>query len=589
MAIVAGTHVVTASETATKVYRQLEFPAQYVGQNRFINPAVRQAVCVVIEPDNKPVVFGKQALSKWESQLVQGQHPLEDCLISTKSGKLQINVLICIEALGDSRIAPGTRGIPSLTVIPAFSPKVEPFYAKARLLWINEVCTLFANIADFGGSKAFLHTGQDGRWFTDGEGTTPLGPLDEGLVVADIDLGIQYDVRDSAKTHSPLHDVQVYPIVYPSSAEAVKTYLAVAGKWVDSPSRSDPALIARELKQILRTQLPQLLRSKLEHFAYHVGPAGVSRPQEMPSWVECLTVNETESTDSLRWVWSGRALKRINELIVSSTHTDRQNDLNEVYSSLNRRRSSLLKRLPTNPAPSSLRSTAEDKSNGERASSDTPFLDRSRALGRIRSFAESTEPPVMVVNGMRGIGKTALLREAFRQIIPPLRPRLWMYLTEGVSYERFLTELAHRCGVGIAPDAELSDQSILSELASDIEAYVSAKQRALIVLDEFQHVLNPAGDFRDERIAKLLATLTSRAEEGGVKFFWLSDVRPKASPEIESKCQFLPLRGLEESETRQLVRYWFEYERGELPAYIEDPPQRFIGWWYALHSRSPNI
>ena len=309
--IVAGTHVVTASQAARSVYEQLQFPSQYVDGNQLDDTAVRQAVCVVLEPHSRPVVFGKRVLAKWESQLVGSQKPIEDCRVDVKSGKLQLNILICIEALGDGAIKTEISHLPSLTVIPALSPKVEPFHSKARLLRLNEVCTLFANIAEFGGSKIFMHTGNAGIWFTDGEGTEALKSLEEGLVIADIDLQRQYQVRDSTKTRSPVRSVSVYPILYPTASEGVRRYLTDTANWVESASGLDVESIGRQARMILGEPLPSLLKTKLQHFVHYVAPAGVLRPKEAPSWVEAVIVSDSESTDALRWIWSGWALEKI--------------------------------------------------------------------------------------------------------------------------------------------------------------------------------------------------------------------------------------------------------------------------------------
>ncbi|MEX2304466.1 MAG: tetratricopeptide repeat protein [Bryobacterales bacterium] len=86
------------------------------------------------------------------------------------------------------------------------------------------------------------------------------------------------------------------------------------------------------------------------------------------------------------------------------------------------------------------------------------------------------------------------------------------------------------------------------------------------------------GEFIDGRMSQLFTVLSSKAEEGVTKFFLVSDVRSKLPLELESRCMRLVLSGLEDSDTAKLVRYWFEEERGELPAGMEDPPQRFVSF-----------
>jgi hypothetical protein len=96
--IVAGSHVVTASASAQEAYRELNLQPASDGSS-IDDQSVRQAISVVFCPSRPPIAFTKYARSKWEGALAAGAPSLHAFEVLLKNGKLEVQVLICIEAI----------------------------------------------------------------------------------------------------------------------------------------------------------------------------------------------------------------------------------------------------------------------------------------------------------------------------------------------------------------------------------------------------------------------------------------------------------------------------------------------------------
>jgi len=88
--IVAGTHVVTTNPACVQTYNDLGIPLQAgpTGESGSIRP--RQAVCVVLLPNAKPLTFAKSDFSKWESSLIPGDETPHIFTIPTRSGQVEV-------------------------------------------------------------------------------------------------------------------------------------------------------------------------------------------------------------------------------------------------------------------------------------------------------------------------------------------------------------------------------------------------------------------------------------------------------------------------------------------------------------------
>jgi hypothetical protein len=227
IAIVAGTHVVTTNPACVQIYKDLGISLEpgRTGESQGVKP--RQAVCVVLLPNAKPLTFAKCTLSKWESSLIPGDHPLHIFTMATKAGQVEVQVLICLEALSDSKTSERKPTRPPLLVIPAFSPTCDPFYSLGNLSLGQGRCTLFANAAEFGGSKAFARAENASLWFTQADGTKPIPKGSEALVIVEADLERQFETRKSTAVRNAVSDVRLFPSLYPANSSEAERYLQI--------------------------------------------------------------------------------------------------------------------------------------------------------------------------------------------------------------------------------------------------------------------------------------------------------------------------------------------------------------------------
>jgi len=208
LAIVAGSHTVT--QTAIERYRGLGIPTETAGKT------VGRSVCPVFGSDGKCTLFEKMARSKWESEMVPGVS-IAPVSIDLNGENVRLQVLICLDAIQDPPPGPTRRfrdSIPTLLVIPALSPDVNLFRNKAVLVLASGRCVVLANGAEFGGSRLYARAERSATWFGAPDGTEALPKGAEALVVADVDLAHQYEVRQSTNEFFPVRDVQIYPLIY---------------------------------------------------------------------------------------------------------------------------------------------------------------------------------------------------------------------------------------------------------------------------------------------------------------------------------------------------------------------------------------
>jgi tetratricopeptide (TPR) repeat protein len=207
-------------------------------------------------------------------------------------------------------------------------------------------------------------------------------------------------------------------------------------------------------------------------------------------------------------------------------------------------------------------------------STESPFIDRQHAFDRIRSFISQQET-AFVLSGMRGIGKSSLIQEAFRQVIPPRRINS-VKLTEGISYPRLLAELAFGFNLRMPENLDLATADKQTELEQRIKSHISRGQAAVIVLDEFQHLLNGAGEIEGSSIKQLILGLLEAGAKSRTKVFLISDLAPKFDPEIEAYCASYKLQGLVSEDTKRLLLYWFQFGREDLSGQPLIPSERTV-------------
>src|SRR5204862_19161 len=62
-------------------------------------------------------------------------------------------------------------------------------------------------------------------WLGAQDGTEPLPKNAEALVMADVDLAHQYEIRKSTNEFFPVRDIRIYPLIYADHSPMCKRYM----------------------------------------------------------------------------------------------------------------------------------------------------------------------------------------------------------------------------------------------------------------------------------------------------------------------------------------------------------------------------
>jgi len=331
MGIVAGSHTVTLNQSAQQVYRELGVGTSGVSSPSGSMPRARQALCVAFVPGGKTSFFTKYARSKWEARLELGSPALHSFQMEASSGVVEVQVLICAEAISEIQPSPEKHTHDRLIVIPAFTPSCEPFYAFAELQLLQGKCTCLANMAEFGGSKIFARCDRTNFWFTEKDGTMALPPSSEGVLIVEADLEKQFEIRKSTKEHTAVLDVKLYVPLYPLDSNECKQYAETAGVLSKTECSLEEAVdYIKPFTSLTAKVFPKLLQRKLEHFATCIATTGVVSVEEAREWIRPLTIADTPSTDFTRWDLCNEAIAAVNGLLVNEKYVSQSNELMEV-------------------------------------------------------------------------------------------------------------------------------------------------------------------------------------------------------------------------------------------------------------------
>jgi len=557
LVIVAGSHLATLN--CLQDYKLIGLNA---GEE-----TVNRAVCPVFVPNREPVMYEKLTRSKWESSLIPGD-PTQFVEVELSGRTVDLYVSICIDAVQPTEAKRGGKHTSaSLYVIPSLTPRVELFYEKARLILANGSPALFVNVAEFGGSRAFARTEHLSRWQTGEDGTKPLPKHSEALVVLDLDIASQYEVRKSTAEHFPTRDASVYPLLYPDISPSAREYAEILAQLQTTPDKPI-AEICTEIKRftLLDERLfPSLLQEKLRHLG-EIAELGIEPKDGWELWLKPISVRTTAPIDTLRWELCGESIQLVNDLLISGRYPEKFDELTSVHRYLLNRRKELGTRvvasLAAKPKVTSLR---EDSPTigGIVTAFEPPFYNRESSLDGVRSFVQSGASSCLVIAGMRGIGKTSMAKEVLKKVLPPTWKNAWVQLTEGTSYPRFLAEVAYRCGIRTPSDLTDSPAALLAT-CQDVLLYLSRTPRVALIIDDLQFVLEPNGEFAEVNIGKFVSEAITKCARGRNKIVLITTVVPKISDTPPASRETIFLKGLEKKHAETLLSFWFHFEREDL-------------------------
>ena len=129
---------------------------------------------------------------------------------------------------------------------------------------------------------------------------------------------------------------------------------------------------------------------------------------------------------------------------------------------------------------------------------------------------------------MRGIGKTSMTKEVLKKVLPPTWKNVWVQLTEGTSYPRFLVDVAYRSGIRVPSDLSGSPAGLFTT-CQDVLLYLSQTPRVVLVIVDIQFALEPNGEFADANIGKFMSEAISKCARSRNKIVLISTIAPKIS------------------------------------------------------------
>jgi tetratricopeptide (TPR) repeat protein/predicted amidohydrolase len=557
LVMVAGSHTVT--QNSIEQYRSLGIPSGTAGKN------VGRAICPVFDSNGGCTLFEKMTRSKWESEMVPGA-PASPVSVSLNGDSVRLQVLICLDAIQDPASGPKRQfrdSVPTVLVIPALSPDTKLFHNKALLVLASGRCAVFANAAEYGGSRLYARAERSPSWFGTQDGTEPLPKGAEALVVADIDLAHQYEIRQSTNEFFPVRGIQVYPLIYADESPLCKRYVEFQ-RLVRSRDVSDvdDRRTAREFTIADGREFPTLMQDKLRHFLDHIDAAGLADGPAWKNWVDAAVVSTTESTAALRARLCSSAIATITQPSLIARYPSKVVQLTDLYAYLAKRYAGIMIALPSSsPVPSSGAKTialAEPSVPFE-----PPFFDRETLLDVSRKSIEASAKTCQVVAGMRGIGKTSFAREFLKKVVLPTWKRVWIQVTEGMSFTRLLGEIAYRLDLKVPEDLPTDDVS-RADVAQNVLLFVSQTPRIVVALDDFQYLLGPDRDFLDPAARDFLVQLIRAAVAKRNTLILTTTHLPGWPEDIRHLVDTRHVTGLDDKDSERLFSFWLRFEREDL-------------------------
>jgi hypothetical protein len=442
-----------------------------------------------------------------------------------------IYILICLEALrdGNPTVEPNT-----LAVITAWTPSLEEFEDISRVQLINELPTALSNTSLIGGSTVFARFQGDSFGFIS-HSKDSINPLDqntEGVIIVDIDLENQYLKRKSTSDHAPAVLINCTPFLYLDDQknqlfeEAIEKYI----------NHGDDAFVLSSLDNPLWKKIYSITKTKRSN--------GIFRDDELKSALSCLVLNPLSNVRSFRRNNIERAIDLISKLIRKYPKL-----ISEVTNSLTSLSSSLNKY--SNPEPVKKELSYDDK----------PFLNRDKLFEDANKFFRNTESKILLIKGVRGIGKTHFVHQLFKRVLPGFKwTRIDLLITPGTGTYRFLNQLNFYLGM-VIPVQEI-EESISSndctKVSETMLATYDTMHNACLVIHNWQNVLTGSGEFKEKGIDDFFRVAASRDSYTGNKIIIIST----RSFRKENYTEQLKVYPLEVNYIQEMLDYYMRLNKG---------------------------
>jgi len=581
MVVVAGSHTVVGDEESREIYEGIGLG------NLNLRPAdpdsdIRKSVCPIFIPGSRPVIVEKRSKSVWETDMTSGR-AASTFGLNIRGTTYKVAILLCIDALqldGLAGYAGETR--PELLIVPSLSRSTGPFENVSQLSALNEIPSVYVNGSQTGGSRVLAKSGTATHsWPMEKDGVK-LGESTEAIVIAEIDFNEQVEVRRTVRPHLGMKVVSYAPLLYVSDSDLCRSFIALRQKCSDPRANRLPDEVREQLSMLSKTDpllFPHLLQTKIR-LLLDSAQSGSLRAEDIKMFLETADVPaETCSTFVLRQLLIQDALNKVVGLVNLPGSVREQDRIFKVVKNLSRGRVELPPTIGTIPlsglSDSGLVSSFKRKTKERDAGSESvAFFDREQTLNLIRRFVNAGDQRAYFVQGMKGIGKSALVRRVFVDVLPRWR-RLWVQVTEGISYGQLIAQCASNLDI---PVNEIPGGAEAKELAEAVMTRLDSLEATALVLDDCDNLLGPTGDFSDEETKRFVVDLVSKPSRRNAKVFLLSNASLPLPEVSQAAAMHRQLRGLEPQDARNLLDYWIRIQREEMRGQPIDIPEKLVSF-----------
>ena len=184
------------------------------------------------------------------------------------------------------------------------------------------------------------------------------------------------------------------------------------------------------------------------------------------------------------------------------------------------------------------------------------FLNRNSELERVETLLNDSDTKVIVLNGFRGIGKTALGHETFRRFYESASV-VNVPVTGGMGSTELAIRLSYEANLKV-PD-NMSELESLAAIENAIQALTARGQ--FMIFRDCQHWLGGEREL-EEPLPTVLRQAVALSETSRNPIILTSTRRPQISAEIAQHVSIVRVDGLSQEHMASITNLWYELSEG---------------------------
>lgn len=395
----------------------------------------------------------------------------------------KIQIKICIDAITAEGKFPSIDEA-KILIIPSLSKNTEPFKALAQFAKFNELPVIYANSSSAGGSfisGAFSKF--NNHWFTDKSSTLPAPKDSEYLLSVTIDLDAMFSKVSTVRTSNAIEVNEIINFIYMNDINYSSTRKSIL-KYINGYPNAN-------LEDIENNCEDSILAMKLKY----------------------LRINEDNQTITKSLIKNTLEYVKISSMSLSQLILS-QSKTAFNYLTLNRRKAEPDNNYYRNISYLSDKISVMQNPFEERNiffEDESMFTGRDDELSMLSQFFNS-ENNVLLLHGLRGIGKTKLIKNISPKVLPsPFSPWNIKYIefNMAIGFELFFNQLIYKLNL---PFIELNNKNTV-ELVNEVLDNIDLGTSISIVIDDFQNCTDIHGNFLDTRLKDFMTYFINQIQK----------------------------------------------------------------------------